>query len=181
MIIENVGSSSVCFLTNSCLAFLEFSDGYFHQWTCWQCLECMSEQPWAHHGPCSRLHVSLNRMAPFALRLEMPYLGWGSNTVLAKFRGQLAIGYPRRPDGKTFQISGGGKTVNNTRLANSVKQTCCLPVLVLSFLWSPWEEFSGWRQRWGKIKEKMESNKALPVSHIWELPRVKTSTWLKAS
>lgn len=111
----------------------------------------------------------------------MPGLGWGSNAVLAKFRGQLAIKYPRRPDRKTSQISGGVKTVNHTRLANSVKQTCCLPVLVLCFLWSPWEELSGWRQPQGKIKEKTESNKALPVSHTWKLPRVKTSAWFKAS
>lgn len=48
----------------------------------------------------------------------MPYLGQGCNTVLAKFRGQLAIEYPRKPDGKESQISGGGKMVNNASLAN---------------------------------------------------------------
>lgn len=39
----------------------------------------------------------------------MPYVGWESNIALAKVRGHLAIGYPRRPDGKAFQISRGGK------------------------------------------------------------------------
>lgn len=110
----------------------------------------------------------------------MPYLGRGCNSVLAKFRGQLAIEYPRKPDGKASQISGGGKMVNNARLANSGKQTCCLPVLVLSFLWSPWEDFFGWRQPQGKSKRR-----GIVTRHCqgatWKLPGMETSTRLKAS
>lgn len=93
----------------------------------------------------------------------MPYVGWESNIGLAKVRGHLAIGYPRRPDGKTFQISRGGKMANNTKLANSVKQTHCLLVIVFLFPWSPQEYCFGWRQPQGRPSRR-QNNKALPVN-----------------
>lgn len=93
----------------------------------------------------------------------MPYVGWESNIALAKVRGHLAIGYPRRPDGKAFQISRGGKMANNTKLANSVKQTRCLLVIVFLFPWSPQEYCFGWRQLQGRPSRR-QNNKALPVN-----------------
>lgn len=95
--------------------------------------------------------------------LNAQYLCWESNIALAKVKGHLAIGYPRRPDGKAFQISRGGKMANNTKLANSVKQTRCLLVTVFLFPWSPQEYFFGWRQPQAKPSRR-QNNKALPVN-----------------
>lgn len=93
----------------------------------------------------------------------MQYFGWESNIALAKVRGHLAIGYPRRPDGKAFQISRGGKMANTTKPASSVKQTRCLLVIVFIFPWSPQEYFFGWRQAQRKPKRR-QNNKALPAN-----------------